>query len=253
MVGSPPIQRIRCGQASWASDAPSWPASHLRVRSAMTGLIHCVFVRGIFKTQNGAVTAAFFIAPVLPGIFIPLIGQWRFPPDVVDALLVYVIALPFVFAVGLPLFLLFSRMRIFSWWGSILGGAIGGVAIQALVGGRYNFHGFPLLLYAAVGAATGLAFGGLRQESRNGLERLGARIRKATQSHASESPVPGEHRTCERPGRRRRTGAGSVNGKKLDRAFPTATGMNMVRSPKRIIGVFTLSQEVTTDGVRKAS
>jgi hypothetical protein len=71
---------------------------------------------------------------------------------------VYLIALPFVFAVGLPLFLLSSRIRAFSWWGSILGGALGGVAIQALVGGRYNFHGVPLLLYGAVGAATGLAF-----------------------------------------------------------------------------------------------
>ena len=74
------------------------------------------------------------------------------------ALVVYLIALPFVFAFGLPLFLLFSRMRMFSWWGSILGGTLAGVAISALVGGRYNFHGFPLLLYGAVGAATGLAF-----------------------------------------------------------------------------------------------
>jgi hypothetical protein len=42
--------------------------------------------------------------------------------------------------------------------GSILGGAFGGVAILALVGGRYNLHGYPLWLYGAVGAATGLAF-----------------------------------------------------------------------------------------------
>jgi hypothetical protein len=68
-----------------------------------------------FKTQNGAVTAAFFIAPVFPSIFIPLVGGWKFPPDVVGALLVYVIALPLVFIFGLPLFLLFSRFRIFSW------------------------------------------------------------------------------------------------------------------------------------------
>jgi hypothetical protein len=112
----------------------------------------------LFKTQNGAVTAAFFMAPLLPSIFIPLVGQWRFPPDMAGAMLVYVIALPFVFVLGLPLFLLFSRIRIFSWWGSILGGALGGVAISALVGGRYNLHGYPLLLYGTVGAATGLAF-----------------------------------------------------------------------------------------------
>jgi hypothetical protein len=115
-------------------------------------------MRKPFKSQNAAVTAAFFVAPLLPSVFIPLVGQWRFPPDVAGALVVYVIALPFVFALGLPLFLLFSRMRIFSCWGSILGGTLGGVAISALVGGRYNFHGFPLLLYGAVGAATGLAF-----------------------------------------------------------------------------------------------
>jgi hypothetical protein len=125
----------------------------------MAGLIHCLAVRKIFKTQNRAVTAAFFIAPVWPSIFIPLVGSWRFPPDVMGALLIYVIALPLVFILGLPLFLLFSRFRIFSWWGSILGGALGGIAILALVGGRYNLHDYSLLLYGAVGAATGLAFG----------------------------------------------------------------------------------------------
>ena len=124
----------------------------------MAGLIHCLAVRKILKTQNRAVTAAFFIAPVVPSIFIPLVGAFRFPPDAMGALLVYLIALPFVFVIGLPLFLLFSRIRIFSWWGSILGGALGGVAILALVGGRYNLHGYPLLLYGAVGASTGLAF-----------------------------------------------------------------------------------------------
>jgi hypothetical protein len=127
-------------------------------RSVTARLIDCYVMRTIYKTQNRAVTAAFFIAPVVPSIFIPLVGQWKFPPDVMGALLVYVIALPFIFVLGLPLFLLFSRIRIFSWWGSILGGALGGLAILALVGGRYNLHGYPLLLYGAVGAATGLAF-----------------------------------------------------------------------------------------------
>jgi hypothetical protein len=121
-------------------------------------LLHCLAMRKPFKSQNAAVTAAFFIAPLLPSIFIPLVGHRAFPPDLVGALLAYVIALPFVFLVGLPLFLLFSRIRIFSWWGSILGGALGGVAILSIVGGRYNFQGFPLLLYGAVGAATGFAF-----------------------------------------------------------------------------------------------
>lgn len=128
------------------------------MRSVIAGLIHCFVVRKIFRTQNGAVTAAFFIAPLLPSVFIPLVGRWRFPPDVVAALVAYVIALPFIFAFGLPLFLLFSRLRIFSWWGSILGGALGGLAILALVGGRYNLHNYSLLLYGAVGAVTGLAF-----------------------------------------------------------------------------------------------
>jgi hypothetical protein len=115
-------------------------------------------MRKPFRSQNAAVTAAFFIAPLLPSIFIPLVGHWTFPPDLMGALLVYVIALPLVFLLGLPLFLLFSRIRMFSWWGSILGGALGGLAILALVGGRNNLHGYPLLLYGAVGAATGLAF-----------------------------------------------------------------------------------------------
>jgi hypothetical protein len=115
-------------------------------------------MRKLFRTQNAAVTAAFFIAPLVPSVFIPLVGQWIFPPDVVGALVVYLIALPFVFAIGLPLFLLFSRIRIFSWWGSILGGALGGVAILVLLGGRYNLRGYPLLLYGTVGAVTGLAF-----------------------------------------------------------------------------------------------
>ena len=127
-------------------------------RSIAAGLLHCIAMRKLFKTQSAAVTAAFFIAPVLPGIFLPLVGNWRFPPDVVGALLVYVVALPLIFVVGLPLFWLFSRIRTFSWWSSILGGALGGVAILALVGGRYNLSGYALLLYGAVGAATGLAF-----------------------------------------------------------------------------------------------
>jgi hypothetical protein len=118
-------------------------------------------MRKPFRTQNAAVTVAFFIASLLPSLSIPLVGRWSFPPDVLGAALVYVIALPFVFAVGLPLFLLFSRLGIFGWWGSILGGALGGVAILAFVGGRYNLWGFPLILYAAVGAATGLAFWGV--------------------------------------------------------------------------------------------
>jgi hypothetical protein len=57
-------------------------------------------MRKPFKSQNAAVTAAFFIAPLLPSIFIPLVGPWRFPPDVMGALVVYLIALPFVFAFG---------------------------------------------------------------------------------------------------------------------------------------------------------
>jgi hypothetical protein len=117
-----------------------------------------VAMRKPFKTQNGAVAAAFFIAPLMPGIFISLVGRWEFPPDVRSALLIYMIALPVIFVLGLPLFLSFSRIRIFNWWGSMLGGALGGVAILALVGGRYNLHGHPLKLYGMVGAATGLAF-----------------------------------------------------------------------------------------------
>jgi hypothetical protein len=104
------------------------------------------------------VTAAFFIAPVVPVIFIPLIGSWRFPPDVMGTLLVYVIALPFIFLIGLPLFLLFSRLRMFRWWGAILAGSLGGIAIDALLGGSYNLRGYPLLLYGATGAATGITF-----------------------------------------------------------------------------------------------
>ena len=128
------------------------------MRSAIAGLLHCLAMRKRFKTQNRAVTAAFFIAPLCPSLFIPLVGSFRFPPDVMGALVVYLIALPFVFLLGLPLFLAFSKFRMFSWWGSILAGGIAGIAIDALVGGRYNFHGFPLLLYGAVGAGTGLAF-----------------------------------------------------------------------------------------------
>ena len=128
------------------------------MRAAKTGLLHCLAMRKPFKSQNAAVAAAFLIAPLLPSIFIPLVGHWAFPPDLVGALLVYVIALPFVFLFGLPLFLLISRIGIFSWWGSILGGALGGVAILALVGGAYNLHRVPLLLYGAVGAGTGFAF-----------------------------------------------------------------------------------------------
>jgi uncharacterized membrane protein YjdF len=115
-------------------------------------------MRKPFRSQNAAVTAAFFIAPLLPSIFIPLVGPWRFPPDVVGALLTYVIALPFVFATGLPLFLLFSTVRLFSWWASILAGGLAGIGILALVGGRYNLHGHPLRVCAAVGAGTGLVF-----------------------------------------------------------------------------------------------
>ena len=60
----------------------------------------CLKMRKPFRSQNAAVTAAFFIAPLLPSIFIPLVGPWRLPPDVMGALVVYLIALPFVFAFG---------------------------------------------------------------------------------------------------------------------------------------------------------
>ena len=142
----------------------------------------CLKMRRPFRSQNAAVTAAFFIAPLLPSIFIPLVGPRRLPPDVMGALVVYLIALPFVFAFG----------------------------------GRGS-HG-----------ARSLGRG-LRQESRNGFERLGARMRKATQSHASESPVPGEHRTCEQPGRRRRTGAGSVDSKELGGTLSPAARVNRLK------------------------
>jgi hypothetical protein len=79
--------------------------------------LNCLAMRKPFRSQNAAVTAAFFIAPPEPGVFIPLVGSFRFPPDMVPVLIQYVIALPCTFARGLPLFLLFSRMRIFSWWG----------------------------------------------------------------------------------------------------------------------------------------
>ncbi len=114
---------------------------------------------GPFKTQNAAVTTAFFVVPVVPSFFIQLIGGWTFSTsDVMGPLLTYVIALPCCFVLGLPLFLLFSRFRMFSWWGSLLGGCLGGVAILALVGTRNDLFGAPLVLFGAVGAATGLAF-----------------------------------------------------------------------------------------------
>ena len=118
-------------------------------------------MRKPFRSQNAAVTAAFFIAPLVPGILIPLVGSFRFPPDVVGAFAVYVIALPFVFVFGLPLFLLFSKFRMFNWWGSILAGGLGGITIEALLGGSANLRGYPLLLYVATGAATGIAFWGV--------------------------------------------------------------------------------------------
>ena len=126
--------------------------------AAIAGLIDCRAMRTIFKTQNRAVTAAFFIAPLVPSLCIPLVGPWRFPPDVVGALLVYVIALPFVCVFGLPLFLLFSRIAMFSWWGAMLAGALAGFAIIALLGVPHDLWGYPLLLYVCVGAATGIAF-----------------------------------------------------------------------------------------------
>ena len=118
-------------------------------------------MRKLFKTQNRAVTSAFFVAPLTPGIFIPLVGSWTFPPDVMGALLVYVIALPFIFILGLPLFLLFSRIRMFTWWGSILAGALGGIAILVLLGGGHNLYGYWSLRYGVVGAVTGLTFWGV--------------------------------------------------------------------------------------------
>jgi hypothetical protein len=119
-------------------------------------------MRKPFKTQNAAVTAAFFISPIAPGFFLPLVGRWKFPPDWTGMLVIYTGALPFCFVIGLPLFLLFSKLRIFSWWGSVLGGVLGAVAIlgaiMALVGGRHSLQQNTLLLYAAAGAATGLVF-----------------------------------------------------------------------------------------------
>jgi hypothetical protein len=115
-------------------------------------------MRKPFRTQNAAVTAAFFIAPVVPALSMPVVGPWKFPPDVSNALLVYVVALPFIFALGLPLFLLFSRLGLFRWWTAIPVGTISGVALLALLGRFQMPNGHWLLMYSVVGAATGFLF-----------------------------------------------------------------------------------------------
>jgi hypothetical protein len=127
-------------------------------RAGVDGRLHCGAMRRPFRTQNAAVTGGFFIAPLVPSILIPLTGAWRFPPEWGDAAVMYVGALPIVFIFGLPLFLLFSKFRMFSWWGSILAGGLSGIAIDALLGGISNLWGYPLSVYGATGAGTGIVF-----------------------------------------------------------------------------------------------
>jgi hypothetical protein len=118
-------------------------------------------MRKPFKTQNAAVTAAFFIAPLVPTLLLPGVGLWEFPPDLMLALLVYVIALPLIFALGLPLFLLFSRWGLFRWWIVIPVGAISSVGLLALLGRFQMPDARWLKIYGVVGATTGLLFWGV--------------------------------------------------------------------------------------------
>jgi hypothetical protein len=67
---------------------------------------------------------------------------------------------------------------------------------------------------------------------RNGFERLGPRIWKASWARAPDSPVPGERRKREQPGQRRTTRAESVGGEQLGECFPTAAQGYPLSAPR---------------------
>jgi hypothetical protein len=120
-------------------------------------------MRKLFKNQGSATTTAFFISPIIPGVVLPFLDflSWQSAHlgyALLGILLCYLLSLAIGMLIGLPMFLLFSRFRLFSWWGSVLAGFCSGAIIVAVVGGLSNLEGRALLIYGAIGAATGLTF-----------------------------------------------------------------------------------------------
>jgi hypothetical protein len=110
--------------------------------------------------QNSATTAAFLIAPVVPGMSLAVMPPAEFEFDLYAVgwfLALYLLSVVFVLLIGLPIFLLFSRMRLVNWWSAILGGVLGGAAVLTILGFR-NLSSHAFVLYGLIGAATGLTF-----------------------------------------------------------------------------------------------
>jgi hypothetical protein len=120
-------------------------------------------MRKLFKKQDSATTAAFWVSPIVPGVVLPFLDLLSWQSShlgyaLLGILACYILSLAIGMLVGLPMFLLFSRLRLFSWWGSMLAGFLSGDIIVAVVGALSNLEVRALLIYGALGAATGLTF-----------------------------------------------------------------------------------------------
>src|SRR5580658_1812950 len=120
-------------------------------------------MRKLFKNQDTATTAAFWVSPIIPGVVLPFLDlfSWRSAHlgyVLLGVLACYLVSLAIGMLIGLPMFLLFSRQRLFSWWGSIVAGFLSGDIIVAVVGALSDLEWRAFLIYGAVGAATGLTF-----------------------------------------------------------------------------------------------
>jgi hypothetical protein len=120
-------------------------------------------MRKLFENQDKATTAAFWVSPIVPGVVLPFLDlfSWRSAHlgyALLGILACYFLSVAIGMLVGLPMFLLFSRLRLFTWLGSIVAGILSGDIVVAIVGALSDVEWRAFLIYGALGAGTGLTF-----------------------------------------------------------------------------------------------
>ena len=114
--------------------------------------------------QETAAIVGFLVAPVLPALVLGALTPvtTREVPDLTSAIVLFPIA--YVFSVvftglfGAPAFFLGRRLRLIRWWSSSIVGFAIGAAAAFIVGYPAPTAFTTVMIYALLGAASGLIF-----------------------------------------------------------------------------------------------
>jgi hypothetical protein len=102
----------------------------------------------------------FVAASVVPAAYLaiafPLSGSRDLASVVASFVVAYYFSALATGFLGLPLFLLLSKLDLVTWWSSVACGAAAGVVALAVVTG--GLENAVSLMYAAIGAGAGLVF-----------------------------------------------------------------------------------------------